>query len=162
MVSTQPNLVVVLDTHAGSYRGDDHFDDAVRVAASLVVAGVDASHPTEFATTGGVIATADLTGGRTALLDLLAGVTASDDDAGLAGLLRLAHGRRGAALGVVTGHPSPEHASAIARVLSRFVAVTVVQMGGDGERPALSISGARVLSCNSPEHFEHVWKTRVG
>ena len=158
VVSTQPSLLVVLDTCAASYDDPDHFDHAVRVAASLVVAGIDAGHPTEFATTSGATAPEDEPGQqRTAVLDLLAGVATSDADPGLSTLLRLAQGKRGVALGVVTGHPEPAHVRGLALAGSRFEATTVVQLLPDAEHAALSVPGARVLPCADGADFERVW-----
>jgi uncharacterized protein (DUF58 family) len=163
VISTQPSLLVVLDTSSASYDGADHFDDAVRVAASLAVAGIDAGHPTELATTRGLVAAHDEPGRqRTAVLDLLAGVESAEDDPGLARLIRLAEGKRGVALGVVTGHPIAENARGLALASSRFEATTVVQLRtADADRRPLSVPGARVLVCADAPDFELVWNQRI-
>jgi uncharacterized protein (DUF58 family) len=162
VVSTQPSLLVVLDTCSTSYGGDNHFDDAVRVAASLVVAGIDASYPTEFATTAGVtVPPGPPDQQRTAVLDLLSGVETTDDDPGFATLIRLANQQRGVSLGVVTGHPDAGHLRALTLARSRFEATTLVQLRSGPSQSLLSVPGARVVACTDPADFERVWNWSV-
>ena len=161
VVTNQPRLMIGIDTSAQSYESLDDFDNAVRVAASMVMAGVDARYPTEFFTTGGVTATIDLTGkGRTAALDLLAGLEMTEDDPGLNGLVGLVDWVKGAALGVVTGFPTAERARGVPRVRQRFEAITMVQVGANPRFQALSVAGATTLTCTDAEEFAIVWKRR--
>jgi uncharacterized protein (DUF58 family) len=162
VVTNQPRLMVVLDTWAGSYPGDA-FEDAVRVAASMVCAGIDAHYPTELLTTSGLTHAADPTGrGRTAILDLLASLDPTDDDPGLNGIVRQVDQVRGASLGVVTGQPPPERVRGVARVRSRFEAVTVVQVGERLGRPGMAVAGALVMACRDSDEFVRIWKQRIG
>jgi hypothetical protein len=66
---------------------EESFEDAVRVAASVIAAGVDQHFPTQPRPTGGIDASVDQTGlGYTNVLDKLVTVEMSKDDPGLPAL----------------------------------------------------------------------------
>jgi hypothetical protein len=163
VITNEPKIMVLLDTRAESYDGDS-FEDAVRVAASLIAACVDHRYPTEFRTTGGMRGSIDPAGaGMNDTMDKLAAVTMSKDDPGLPALLRLAASReQGVSLGVVTGQPPREQAQAIGRARSRFQMVTFVQVGEKHGRPAMAISGVLGVSADTSEELARVWKRRIG
>jgi uncharacterized protein (DUF58 family) len=74
VITNEPRLLIVLDTSTEPY-ADESFEDAVRVAASLVSAGVEKRYPTDFRTTGGVSGRVDPTGmGLNDVMDKLAAV----------------------------------------------------------------------------------------
>ncbi len=162
IITSEPRLMILLDTWAGSYRGDD-FEDAVRVAASLVHAGCTSRYPVQFRATNGLRADAAASGeGRSEIMKILAGIQALDDDPGLNGVLRFADNVEGVSLGAVTGQPPAERTVGITRARSRFDMVTVVQVGETHERPPMRIPGALVLNGSSSREVAEKWKARFG
>ncbi len=162
IITSEPRLMVVLDTWSGSYTPES-FEDAVRVAASLVAAGCESRYPVMFRTTGGEEADAAPTGeGRSDIMRILAGVQPSDDDPGLNGVVRVAERVEGISLGAVTGQPPPERTVGVSRVRPRFDMVTVVQVGETFDRPPMSIAGAVVVNGADSEQVATRWKGRFG
>ncbi len=163
VITNEPKIMVVLDTWAGAY-AEDSFEDAVRIAASLVVACADHRFPTEFRTTGGVTGSVDPSGyGLNDIMDKLAAVTCTKDDPGLPVLTSMAASReQGVSLGVVTGQPPRERAQSVGRVRSRFQMITLVQVGEKHGRPGMGITGVLGISADTSEDLVRVWKRRVG
>ena len=163
VITNEPKLMIVLDTSADPY-DEESFEDAVRVAASLVVAGVDNRYPVEFRTTGNVRGSVDATGhGQTDVLDKLAAVQPSASDPGLGSLIPLAPPRdRGVSLGVVSGQPAIEQARAVGAVRGRFDMATLVQVGERFKRPPLNISGVLSVNAATSAEWARVWKVRIG
>ena len=162
IITSEPRLMILLDTWAGSYKDED-FEDAVRLAASLVQAGCSSHYPVQFRTTGGLSADAAASGeGRTAIMKILSGIQATDDDPGLNGVLRFADNVEGVSLGAVTGQPPGERTLGITRARARFDMVTVVQVGETHERPPMRIPGALVLNGSNSVEVAAKWKARFG
>jgi uncharacterized protein (DUF58 family) len=163
VITNEPKLMIVLDTSADPY-DKESFEDAVRVAASLVVAGATKRYPVEFRTTGGVKGSVDATGhGQSDVMDKLAAVQPSASDSGLRALVSLTPLRdRGVSLGVVTGQPAIEQARTVGSVRGRFDMATLVQVGERFERPPLSISGVLAVNAGTSAEWAKVWKVRIG
>jgi uncharacterized protein (DUF58 family) len=163
VVTNEPKLLIVLDTSTEPY-DHDSFEDAVRVAASLVAAGAEKHYPTELRTTGGISGSIDPTGlGHGDVMDKLAAVQTSDDDPGLKALLRMASLRaRGISLGVVTGQPSLEQARTVGVVRGHFDMATAIQVGERFERPPLSITGVLSVNASTSAEWARIWKVRIG
>lgn len=162
IITSEPRLMILLDTWAGSYAGDD-FEDAVRIAASLVQAGCTSHYPVQFRTTGGLAADAAASGeGRTAIMRILSAIQADHEDPGLNGVLRFADNVEGVSLGAVTGQPPGERTLGITRARARFDMVTVVQVGETHERPPMRIPGALVLNGSTSTEVAAKWKARFG
>ncbi len=163
VITNEPTILVLLDTSADPY-DDQSFEDAVRVAASLVMACAEKRFPTEFRTTGGIAGSIDPTGhGRNDVLDKLAAVQRSADDPGLEMIIKLAAKReQGVSVGVVTGQPDREQANAVGKIRSRYQMVTFVQLGERLNRPAMSVSGVLGISADTSEDLVRVWKSKVG
>jgi uncharacterized protein (DUF58 family) len=160
VITNEPRLLLVLDTSASSYEGDS-FEDAVRVVASLLAAGVEKRFPTTLRSTGGLRATVDPTGlGKTDAMDKLAAVQVGDD-AGLEELVKFVSRReQGVAMGVVTGQPTREQALAVGRVRSRFDMVTMIQVGERFGRPPMDVPGVAGVNVASSEDFVRTWGMR--
>jgi uncharacterized protein (DUF58 family) len=163
VITNEPKIMVLLDTSSESYRGD-RFEDAVRIAASLVIACVDHRYPTELRTTGGLRGSIDPTGaGLHDVMDKLASVAATADDPGLPELIKLAAKReQGVSLGVVTGQPARDRAQAVGRVRGRYQMVTCVQLAEEGLGGPLTIPGALCVSADTSDELAVVWKRRIG
>jgi uncharacterized protein (DUF58 family) len=162
IITSEPRLMIVLDTWSGSYQGDT-FEDAVRVAASLVQAGCSSRYPVMFRTTSGLSADALASGeGRIEIMRILAGVQPSDADPGLNGVIRFAEGAEGVSLGAVTGQPSAERTVGISRVRPRFDMVTVVQVGETFDRPPMRIPGALTMNGATSADVAARWKAKFG
>jgi uncharacterized protein (DUF58 family) len=163
VITNEPKILVLLDTSMEPY-DDESFEDAVRVAASLVVACSDRRFPTELRTTGGIVGSIDPTGhGRTDVLDKLAAVNRDEVDPGLDAVLAVAARReQGVSAAVVTGQPTVERASALGRVRSRFQMVTLIQLGERFDRPAMNVSGVLGVAGNTSEDLALIWQRKVG
>ncbi|MBL7491362.1 DUF58 domain-containing protein [Frankia sp. AgB1.9] len=161
VVPNEPTMLVVLDTSAGPY-ADDSFEDAVRVAASLVVASHTHRFPVQLRTTGGDrVAPGQGTDSVDQALDLLAGVTPSTTDPGLPALLGMAPGETGVALGAVTGQPAGSQLAAVTAARARFTMATLIMvgdpLGGRGPR----INGALVVNVRTSDDFAAAWTARA-
>ncbi len=163
VVTNEPRLLIVLDTSTDPYT-DESFEDAVRVTASLVAAGVDQHFPTELRTTGGIDGAVDPSGiGLTRVMDLLAAVQREKNDEGLPALGKMTTRREhGVALGVVTGQPSTDKAHIVGALHDRFQMVTMVQVGERFGRPGIGLSGVFGVAALDSDEFARIWKTRVG
>ena len=163
VMTNEPRLLIVLDSSALSYPGES-FEDAVRVAASLTLAGAAQHYPTELRTTGGITARIDETGlGKTDVLDKLAMVQTSTDDVGLPALAKMSVRREhGVALGVVTGQPTSDKVGILSAMSGRFDMVTMIQVGERFGRPAIGIAGVLGVAAADAREFVQVWKRRIG
>ncbi|MBL7626461.1 DUF58 domain-containing protein, partial [Frankia sp. CN6] len=161
VVPNEPTMMVLLDTSAAPYT-DDSFEDAVRVAASLTVAGRTHGFPVELWTTGGErVAAGRGAASADVALDLLAGVLPRADDPGLSALTGMTPGGAGVALGVVTGQPAADQLGAVTTVRQRYSMVSVVQVGERFGRPASPLSGAMVINVRNSDEFAAVWTSRT-
>jgi uncharacterized protein (DUF58 family) len=163
VITNEPRLLIVLDTSSDPY-DEDSFEDAVRVAASLVAAGVEKRYPTDFRTTGGVAGTIDPTGlGLNDVMDKLAAVQPSVTDPGLKALTKMAPQRnRGVSLGAVTGQPRIEQARTVGMVRGRFDMATIIQVGERFERPPPNVSGVLAVNASTSSAWAQIWKVRIG
>jgi uncharacterized protein (DUF58 family) len=167
IITSEPRLMIVLDTWEGSYddadRGDGSFEDAVRVAASMVQAGCNSRYPVMFRATSGLAVDAKASGeGRTDIMRLLARIAPSADDAGLNGVVRFAELGEGVSLGAVTGQPPADRTVGISRARGRFDMIAVVQVGENHDRPPMNIPGALVLNGSTSLDVAERWKARFG
>jgi uncharacterized protein (DUF58 family) len=163
VITNEPRLLIVLDTSRDPY-DDESFEDAVRVAASLVAAGAEKRYPIDFRTTGGVAGSVDPTGlGLNDVMDKLAAVQPSESDPGLRALVRMAPARnRGVSLGAVTGQPPIEQARTVGMVHGRFDMATIIQLGERFERPPLNVSGVFAINASTSTQWAQKWKVRIG
>lgn len=161
VIPNEPRMLVVLDTSAEPYSGEA-FEEAVRVAASLCMAGHARGYPIEVRTTSGVGVTSQRgSGAPEALLDMLAAVTPAADDPGLAALLRTFPREDGTALGVVTGQAPTDALAAVSLVESRYEMTTLVQVGEPWGRPPPALRGVLSLNVETSRDFAAAWNALV-
>jgi uncharacterized protein (DUF58 family) len=151
-----PDLTVVLDTRLAQH--DVHsFEQAVEVAASLLVACAAQGFPARLRTPDGRVF--EPPGGEdssTWFLDRLAGVEQVDrgDLVGMAQAMQAGAG--GYALVVVTGRPSSEDVRALTPLTRRFDSVTVVDLNPDPHAQATAHGVERMEATTSIE-FAELW-----
>jgi uncharacterized protein (DUF58 family) len=163
IVTSEPRLMILLDTRAASYAdvGDDAFEDAVRVAASFVTAGIDSRYPVMFRTTSGLLGDISTSGvGRSQVMRMLAEIQPAVDDPGLPAVIQLTSTADGVSLGVVTGRPESSAIAGITRVQNRFDMITVAQVGQFGVVPPPAVRGALVVHGENSEEIASIWRSR--
>lgn len=164
VVPDEPNMLLVLDTAARSYGGDD-FEDATRIVASLCVAATRSGFPLILRTTGGRVAVAEAGVNSSAdMLDLLAELTPQADDPGLRAVSGMPPGRASTSLGVVTGRPSPEELAVVGRVRPGFLMASLIKVGprSDPAHPGTDLQGVFAVDCPDSESFARQWNASVG
>lgn len=161
VITSEPRLLIVLDTAAGSYVGGA-FEEAVRIAASLVAASARSRFPTEFRTTGGVSVTVDPTGnGFVEVLDQLALVQPSDVDGGLDALVAMGpRPGQGVSVGIVSGRPPPEKLARLRAVQNRFEKVTLARLDPDPADRLPAGGGIVDVAAASASELADLWTAR--
>jgi uncharacterized protein (DUF58 family) len=161
VITSEPRLLIVLDTSAASFVGDS-FEEAVRVAASLVAAAARARFPTEFRTTSGVAVAVDPTGhGLIEVLDQLALVELGSDDSGLDALLAMGpRPEQGVSAGVVSGRPSAEKLARLASVRNHFEKVTLARLDPDPAERLPAGGGIVDIAAATAVEFAELWTAR--
>ncbi|WP_426566788.1 DUF58 domain-containing protein [Angustibacter sp. McL0619] len=162
VVPDEPSLMVVLDTCAASFEGDA-FEDAVRVAVSLAVAGTSGGYPLQLRTTGGDVVVCEGRLGEADVLDLLAGVRTSADDPGLSSLAAISPGRATVSLGVVTGYPDPAVLSVVSQVRPSYLMASLIQVGAvrHSSFQLPQLQGVLSVSCMDSADFARQWNALV-
>jgi uncharacterized protein (DUF58 family) len=137
------DVLVVLDTAADAHTDRGGFEDAVRVAASVVLAAGGDRRPVRLRTTGGLDRfVAPTPAGRLRALDELAAVTITTGAAGLATVTRGGTG----ALVVVTGDGPRAVAGGVGPLVRRHDSVTLVQVGPRAVARRVAVPGVRTLA----------------
>lgn len=148
--TTEPTTAVVLDTTLEAAL----FEEAVEVAASIVVAATRAARPVSLHCAGEDIAAVRRAGGHD-VLDRLAAVRRADGSA--ESLLRsAAQARPGGSLVVVTGD-APGLVSALVPQGRRFGRVVIVALGGAGGRQVVRRAGLAVLRARTARDAVQAW-----
>ncbi len=152
-----PSGVVVLDTRRWAFT-PDAFEEAVEVAASLVLASARAHLPIRLLSTGGLHLD-DHRADEGAFLDQLAGVEL-DDHGRLVDIgRRLPRRRHGVALVVVTGLTRAEDHAALVQLGAGFSQATVVRIRPGATAAALGTVGVEVIDVDRAIDFAARWGT---
>jgi uncharacterized protein (DUF58 family) len=157
VVVDDPRQVIVLNTCVDSYDGE-LFEEAVRVAASLCVAANRSGFPLELWTTNGQAVRAEAAAGEVfAVLNLLAAVQRSQDDVGLAALMRLVPASDHTALGVVTGRVSLPDLALLSSLRPRFLSVSIACLTRDRDSTARGRSDLSWITSATSADFAVAW-----
>jgi uncharacterized protein (DUF58 family) len=160
------DVLVVLDTAVDSYDGDEPFEDAVRVVASIVLALAPVHESVWLETSGGLRVTVDASiRRRVDLLDALAAVGRRRDDPGLD---RYRPRSPRSTLVALTGIGRPGHhqdESDLVTALSRHVdGLSLLRVGPAGGliRPRPRAGPAfEVISAPTSDHLLSAWLARA-
>jgi uncharacterized protein (DUF58 family) len=142
--TSQPYTVVVFDQRAAGYTAES-FEQAVDVAASVLVASAASKAPVELRLTDGTVLGGPRIRDVTSMIDHLTGVVPDADGDLTAQLLALRRARGGTALVVVTGRLDRADLPHVAALRRRFDRLVVVSVDGAAGAPA-DFVGVRVLT----------------
>ncbi len=156
----QPRTLVLFDVNEALY-GDEEFEQAVQVVASLMVANAAHNYPIRLRTTAG-LAIGSETGDRIAdILDHLAAVTTASG-ASLARLAPQVAGERGGfSLAVITGRAAAVDLAAVGPLRSRFSNVTIGRIGPHGRGEVFDLPGAVLFNAGTAAEFADAWNRRI-
>jgi uncharacterized protein (DUF58 family) len=164
VVPDQPRYTVLLDTSRSPYAGDE-FDEAVRIAASVCTMAITAGFPLRVTTTAdsgtesGITvhpARASAGPGKVRALDMLAVVSPSPADPGLAALDKRLAGSGGGVLVVITGRVGAQSLVHLPQARRRHL-ITVLVRVGDERRPETDPMRVRVITPRNAEQFAVLW-----
>ncbi len=150
----QPRSLVVLDNRAASYEGAS-FEDAVRAAASVVVASMSRGFEFRLITTDGVELDQRMPSAK--VMDRLAEVglsfRGSIDDA-----FEIAQGDLGGvSMVLLTGAASNKDLERVNMFRDRFDVLTVAQFSPTGRERSRAVRDATVISAETSEDFARAW-----
>lgn len=158
--TNQPRSLVVLDTQESLY-GEESFEEAVRVAASIVMASAMNNFPVRVRTTCGLAMGAERGVRPDAVLDQLSSLTTSPD-ANLRAITRqVASERGGFSLAVLTGQASATELAAVGPMRARFDTVTIGRLGVSGRGTVHELPGAVLINAETSVDFALAWNRRV-
>ena len=161
--TSTPDVTVLIDTAPGSY-SDEVFEEAMEVAASVVVESGAASLPLVVVTTGGREVKSNGRGdGPIRQLDLLSELEPEGASDLAVTLAKVARFRRSDTLVVVTGDSTePAHLRAMAQLARRFPNTIVVQTGTVTGSAFPSTQGVRWITALTGEDVAEHWRRLVG
>jgi len=142
--TSQPYTVVVLDLRRRSY-SEESFEQAVDVAASVLVSAAANKAPVELRLTDSTVLGGSRLREVTPLIDHLTGVRLTDGGSLQGELLRLRRSRGGTALVVVTGTAEQADLPYLAGLRRRYERLVLISLD-PADRPAPGFPGVRVIS----------------
>ncbi len=150
----QPRSLVVLDNRAASYDGNA-FEDAVRAAASIVVASMRRGFEFRVITTDGVELDQRMPAGK--VMDRLAEVGLAFQGS-IESSLELAQGDLGGvSMALITGTASPEELEHVNLFRDRFDVLTIAQFTQVGGARSQTVRDATVITAQTSEDFARAW-----
>lgn len=163
VLTSEPKMVVFVDCREEAYDNADRFDDACRIAASLIRAAVRWSNPVELMVSSGTSVQIDSSGSnRERALDALAEASRSTDDEGLRQLVRMTERRHlAASIAVVTGDVRATEAEIVRAMQGRYTSFTAVQVGDLGSISALPVAASALVLTTDLDDFASQWRQRV-
>ncbi|SHH00772.1 Protein of unknown function DUF58 [Jatrophihabitans endophyticus] len=158
--TSQPYTVVVFDQRPRLYT-EESFEEAVDVAASVVVAAATDRAPVELRLTDGTVVGGPWLRDPTELVDELTGLSADADGSLQTVLTALRQTRGGTSLVVVTGALDAAGLPYLAGLRRRFERIVLVSLDpeqrGDGPVP----HGVRVLVAKDADEAAAAWNLQV-
>ena len=156
----RPRSTVILDTSRGLY---DHesFEDAVRAAASVVVAAMTRRFPFTLHTADGKMI--DDRSSPLAVMDFLAAIEPNDDENFDLGRAAVAASRDPAGLScaAITGRAGVDALQSLGPVRTRFEQLTLVRMGSSGAAEIHELAGAVLINAKTSLDFAQAWNRRM-
>ena len=157
--TSQPYSVVVLDQRPARYPADS-FEQAVDVAASVLVACATDKAPVELRLTDGTVIGGRRVRAVAPLIDHLTGVHTDPQGSLRAQLLQLRRGPGGTTLVVVTGVLDRADLPYAAALRRRFDRLVLLSVGGDHLSPGES-AGLRVLAGADADELLAAWNLQA-
>lgn len=152
--TNQPRSLVILDTRSTSYNAES-FEDAIRAAASIMMASMTRGFEFRLLTTDG-LELSHLMPPPT-IMDRLAEIGLSFRGSVEETLEQVRSDLGGVSMTLITGEVSAEDLAMVNRFRERFEIMTIVQFSpghGDWDR---GIADATVLNASSSEEFARAW-----
>jgi uncharacterized protein (DUF58 family) len=157
--TSQPYTVVLLDLRPSLYT-EESFEQAVDLAASVLVAAAADKAPVELRLTDGTAIGGPRLREVTALIDHLTGVSADPDGSLQTQLLGLRRVRGGTSLVVVTGELDTEDLPYVANLRRRFDRLVVVSIDPETRVP-VEFPGVRVIVAPDADAAAASWNLQV-
>ena len=156
----RPRTTVILDTSRNVY-DEESFEDAVRTAASIIVAAMTHRFPFTLRTSDGHVI--DDRSPRTAVMDFLAMIEPSHDASMDLGRAAIAASRDPAGLScaTVTGRAGVDALRSLGPIRNRFEQLTMIRMGSTDRSEVYELAGAVLMNVGTSEDFAHAWNRRM-
>ena len=156
----QPRTAVILDTRA-TLHDDESFEDAIRAAASVIVAAMERNFPFMVRTTCGRVI--DDRSPRTAVMDLFSELQpdpTGDADLGTLGL-RAARDPVGLSLACITGRATVDDLRGLGPLRARYEQLTIVRVGTGARAGVFELAGAILINAPDSQDFARAWNRRI-
>lgn len=156
----QPRTALILDTRAALH-DEESFEDAIRAAASVVVAAMERKFPFTVRTTCGRIL--DDRASRTAVMDMLSDLQPdanAETDLGTLGL-RAAHDPTGLSLACITGRATVDDLRGLGPLRARYEQLTIVRVGTGARAGVFELAGAVLINAPDSQDFARAWNRRI-
>jgi uncharacterized protein (DUF58 family) len=157
--TSQPYSVVLFDQRPSLYT-EESFEQAVDIAASVLVASAVNKAPVELRLTDGTVIGGPRVRDVTALVDHLTGVHPDAEGSLQPHLLTLRRTRGGTSLVVVTGELDPADLPYVAALRRRFDRLVVISVDIE-HRPAIDFPGVRVIVGKDADEVLAAWNLQV-
>jgi uncharacterized protein (DUF58 family) len=157
--TSQPYTVVVLDLRPQGYTAES-FEEAVDVAASVVITNSGSKAPVELRCTDGTVIGGPRVREPTPLIDHLTGVTPNAEGSLRSQLLALRRTHGGTALVIVTGRLDPADLPYMTPLRRRFDRLVVVSIDPEPADP-IHFPGARVIVAADADSVCTAWNLQI-
>jgi uncharacterized protein (DUF58 family) len=157
--TSQPFTVVIFDQRPSLYT-EETFEQAVDVAASVLVASGVNKAPIELRLTDGTVIGGPRVREVTPLIDFLTGVKSDPNGSLRPHLLTLRRTRGGTSLVIVTGELDPAELPNVAALRRRFDRLVVISLDNEVRAP-IDFPGVRVIIGKDADDVVAAWNLQV-